>query len=258
MAADDPRRPNPVDWPTLVERQGPEYEQELGVFADLAEELAEETGSDEAGGALAGFDDTVSALAVLRGPEVTRPVIEQVAPAIPRLLALLAPVPTEGARLGAYYTLNYLNAARCCGASVGGAGVDAERAWLPRLAAYRAKLTERERHTLAIAAAAAGLPDEAAQFAGLGRRKEFSPNVTHAFDVPAFAVYIATAVEAGASYQDVEPAWLDFVHRFPYKLDTGMLKWPSLLWAARAVYAAIGKLDDDEVATELHRLVTGA
>jgi hypothetical protein len=174
------------------------------------------------------------------------------------VLTQLSPAVTEAGRVAAAYTLEYLNAARCCGAPVGAHSATAEQAWLPDLAALRSKLTEPERHTLAIAAAAAGLPDEAAQFAGLGRRKEFSPNVTHAFDVPAFAVYIATAVEAGASYQDVEPAWLDFVHRFPYKLDTGMLKWPSLLWAARAVYAAIGKLDDDEVATELHRLVTGA
>lgn len=37
-----------------------------------------------------------------------------------------------------------------------------------------------------------------------------------------------------------------------------MLGWPALVWAARAVYATIGKVPEAEVALELHRLVTGA
>lgn len=252
------RTPHPVDWPTLVEKYGPEYEEELVVFDDLVEELSEEASPESAGGALGGFEDACSALAILRGPAIARPVIERIAPAVPRVVVGLSPAPRESGRLAAIYTLAYLNAARCCGVSVGRESESAERLWLPQLAGFRAKLTEEECHTLAIASAAAGLAQAAIDLAGLPRVDAFAPGVTHAFNVPAFAGYVASAVESGASYDDVEPAWLDFVHRFPYKLATGMLKWPALLWAARAVYATIGRLADDEVATEVHRLVSGA
>jgi hypothetical protein len=120
-------------------------------------------------------------------------------------------------------------------------------------------MNERERHTLALAANAASLPRLVPAFTGTRTLPQsFVPGQMHGFNVPAFAVYLATAIEREASYQDVEPAWLDFVHRFPYKLDTGMLSWPALMWAARAVYATIGKLPEEEVALELHRLVIGA
>jgi hypothetical protein len=257
MPADAQGPPGPVAWPEVVAQYGPEYENNVDVFNSLPDQLGRLAPPRYAGGRLGGIADTAAALAVLRGPAAARPLIEHVAGSIPHVVAQLAPDLPEAGRLAAAYTLAYLNAARCCGVPIGSESSSLEHQWLPQLAALRAKLTEEERHTLAFAAAAAGLPQVAAELAAQ-RLEHFSPNVTHGFDVPAFAGYLAAAVEAGASYDDVENAWLDFVHRFPYKLDTGMLKWPALLWAARAIYATIGRLPDDEVATELHSLVAGA
>lgn len=258
MPADAQGRPGPVSWPEVVAQYGPEYEDNVDVFDALPDRLGRLAPPRYAGGQLGGLADTTAALAVLRGPAAARPLVEHVAGSIPRVVAQLSPDVPDAGRLAAAYTLAYLNVARCCGVPIGSESSSLEHRWLPQLAALRAKFTEEERHTLAIAAAAAGLPHVAVELADLRRLEPFSPDEDHGFDVPGFAGYLASAVDASASYGDVENAWLDFVHRFPYKLDTGMLKWPALLWAARAVYATIGKLPDDEVATELHSLVAGS
>ena len=46
-------------------------------------------------------------------------------------------------------------------------------------------------------------------------------------------------------------------HRLRPWIDTDMLKSPAPPKSARAVYAAIGTLADDDVAIDAHRLVTG-
>src|SRR5205085_1632733 len=130
--------------------------------------------------------------------------------------------------------------------------------WLAQLAERTRELTEPERHALALAACAAARPTLVPPLADLPNVDEpFVANRVFGFNVPAFAGYLATAIDRGGSYQEIEPAWLDFVHRFPYKLAARTLGWPALLWAARAVYATIGELPENEVAGELHRLVSG-
>ena len=171
----------------------------------------------------------------------------------------MEPAPGQAERLAAFYTLSYLNVARCCGASVPAQSEEIEGRWLRDLAKMRDSFSEPALHTLAFAACAARIPAIVPTLVGAKQGlPKFTSGETFGFNVPAFALALAAAIDEGAGYVDVEMAWLDFVHRFPIKLDTDMLDWPALLWAARAVYATIGGIPVSEVGDELHRLVTGA
>jgi hypothetical protein len=110
-----------------------------------------------------------------------------------------------------------------------------------------------------LAACAAGRIDFVPELAGLpALDRDFEAQRVFGLDVSGFTGYLAVAVDRAASYKDIEVAWLDFLHRFPVKLESNELGWPSLLWAARAVYSTLGGLDEREVASELHRLLSTA
>ena len=239
----------PVNWPDVVSSYTLMYEQRLSSFDD----------PPHAGGEIGGFVNAVTALAVLRGPDSPTSLIQRVTPSVPRMIRGLPSRVDTDAWLPAAYTLYLLNSTRCCGHALPPEAAGVEDDWLTQLATLANGMNEREQHTLGIAASAASLARLVPSFTGSGPLAErFVPGQMLGFNVPDFAVYIATALVHKASYQDVEPAWLDFVHRFPYTLDTGALSWPALMWAARAVLSTIGQLPEAEVALELHRLVTGA
>lgn|SRR5262245_5872332 len=249
----------PVSWPEVVASMAPLYEGNLRSFDNLPDRLASSRPPQYAGGRLGGFAITIATLAVLRGSASVMPLLERIAPSLPRVIRELPDPLDKNAMLPALYTLSCLNVARSCGAALPAEANGAEERWLPQLADRARDLTEPERHTLALAACAAALTTLVPRFADLpGLEGPIVPGRVFGFNVPGFAGYLAAAVEHGGTYQDVEPAWLDFVHRFPYKLDTRMLDFPALLFAARAVCATIGGLPEGEVALELHRLVTGA
>jgi hypothetical protein len=236
----------------------PLYEANLGSFDNLPHRLASSSPPQYAGGRLGGFAITIATLAVLRGPASVMPLLERIAPSLPGVIRELPDPLDRNALLPALYTLSCLNVARCCGALLPAEANGVEETWLPQLAGRANDLTEPERHTLAFAACSTGFTRLVPRFADLpGFEEPFVPGRVFGFNVPGFAGYLASAIEHSGTYQDVEPAWLDFVHRFPYKLDTRMLDFPALLLAARAVYATIGGLPESEVALELHRLVTG-
>jgi hypothetical protein len=248
----------PVTWPEVVERIAPLFAKGPGFFATLPDRLASSAPPRYAGAELGGFDIKVAALAILRGPAAAAPLFELASPALPRIIAEIGDTVDRNRAVPAVFTLSYGNVLRCCGAPFPPEEDEAEQKWLPLLAGRARELTEPERHTMAFAACAAARPTLVPAFVDLpGLEEPFVPHRVFGFNVPGFAGYLASAIEHGGSYQDVEPAWLDFVHRFPYKLDTRMLDFPALLFAARAVYATIGGLSESEVALELHRLVTG-
>ena len=248
----------PVTWPDVIATLGAKEESGLAAYAELPERIQRAVPPRFAGGRLGGFDAAIAAVAVLRGPAVALPQLERIAPLIPLIVRQLGDVLDKDRVASALFTLYYLNAARCCGATVPDAARQAELRWIPQLVELRRPLEEADRHTLALGACAASLPAVVGTLADTRVPRTFAAGQAFGFDVPGFAGYLAAATEHGASYQDVEPAWLDFVHRFPYKLDARTLDWPALLYAARAVYATIGGLPEAEVADELHRLVTGA
>src|SRR6185503_14294967 len=113
----------------------------------------------------------------------------------------------------AVYVLSYSNVLRCCNAPVPSDVAETEKRWLEQLAPRTRELTEVKRHTLALAACAAALPALVPRFADIPPLPNtFTAGQTFGFDVPAFAGYLATGIDHGATYPDVETAWLDFVH----------------------------------------------
>jgi len=254
-----PARAGPVTWPEVVATIGSTYEKGLSFFDDLDERIKATKSPQYAAGNLGGFAISLSALAILRGCVAVAKQLAAVAPHVPRIIAELDHPSARDAAIPTINALSYLNVVRCCGGRAPAEAEDAEQRWLDQLAREARELTEPERHTLALAACAAARPTLVPTFADLkGLPDSFVPEQTFGFDVPGFAAYLASGIDRGATYQDVEPAWLDFVHRFPYKLDARSLDWPALLFAARAVYVLLGELPEGEVAEELHKLVTGA
>jgi hypothetical protein len=262
MTPPDRKSGGPTSWPEVVAKFAPLYSAGLDMYDELPQELASSKPPQYAGGRFGGFDTSLAALVALRGPDLVlnalRPIASGLAHAIEEIDQKKNPLDRNRAR-PALYTLNVLNVARCVGATMTRIPVNPEQRWLPQLAELTSNMNERERHTLALASCAAALTTLVPPFADLPiTGQPFVPQQTFGFNVTGFCGYLASAIEHGETYQNVEPAWLDFVHRFPFKLDTGMLGWPALLWAARAVYATLGDLPEDEVALELHHLVTGA
>jgi hypothetical protein len=252
------RPTGPVTWPEVIAKLAPLHEDGLDFFDDLPENIESATPPRWAGDELSGFDASVAALAVLRGSASVMPQLRRVGPLIPRIVHQLGDRLDADRALAALTTLRYLNVARCCGTPITTEAGAAELHWIPQLADLRGTLGEYERHSVALAACAASLTSLVGPVADTRVPRTFVAGQSFGFDVAGFTAYLASAIDHGASYQDVDLAWLDFVHRFPYKLDTNVLDWPSLLYAARAVYATIGGLPEGEVADELHRLVTGA
>lgn len=177
----------------------PLYEENLSAFEDLPERLTGSKPPQYAGGRLGGFSITVSALAVLRGPAFVVPLLGRVVPSIPRVIRELPRRIDKNAMLPAAYTLSLLNVARCCGVALPEEAGEVEDKWLPQLAERATDMTERERHTLALAAAAARLPALVSAFTNTRALPErLVPGEVHGFNVPGFAVYIATAIEREA------------------------------------------------------------
>jgi hypothetical protein len=241
----------------MVSRIAPMYEEDLDSYEDLPTELATARPPQYAGGHLGAYNAMVSALAVLRGPAFVTPLLERVVPQIVGAIQQIPSAIDSSSMLPALNILSFMNTARCCGVTLPGEATGIENAWIPQLATQTRNMTERERNTLALAAGAASQAQWVPAFVGGSSHADrFVPNEVHGFNVSGYCGYVALAVAQSRSYTDVEPAWLDFVHRFPIKLDTTMLGWPALVWAARAVYATIGKIPESEVVLELHRLVT--
>lgn len=244
-------------WGVLIEQDGPRILEDLEFFDDLAERIRTARRPDTGGANLGAAGSTIAASIVLIGHNAPKTLLAQIEPLLGGVINELMPQTRKEHRLDAFWTLSYLNAARCTGTGVPPDSATAEATWLPSLAAMRAQFSTAERHTLAFAASACGLTSLVATVLDAAPAA-FVPGDTHGFNVQGFALALAAAIDANADYPDIELAWLDFVHRFPIKLDTDMLDWPALLWAARAVYATIGGIPVAEVGDELHRLVTGA
>jgi hypothetical protein len=246
----------PVTWPELIAEAAELYAEHLGSYDDLPAAIEKAAPPFYPGDRLGGVANTLAAVATMHAPERCLPTIDTIAPLLPRIVGDLAAGVDAPRRLTALHILSYLSVARCCGSALPDAADGAEPSWLPQLTTHARALRDRHRHTLALAACAAGLPHLVPAFTGgADLPGSLDPGATFGFDVPGFARHLAVALVRGEPYADVEPAWLDFVHRFPYKLAAETLDWSDLMWAARAVMATIGDIPEGEVAAELHALV---
>jgi hypothetical protein len=248
----------PVTWSQLLEVERARLAELLPPILDAPARAARIKPPTSASRVLGGPSIILASAAVVLGPASCAPYFKVLLPLLPRVIAELR-AELEENTTAAKNVLSFANAARCCGASLPADAQALEPNWLPRLADQLDDLDELERQTLAFAALAAGRADLGMRYIGGGPLStQVTPGETFGFDVQRFVRYLATAYVQNVSHADIELAWLDFVHQFPYKLAADTLSWPDLLWAARVVATHFEGIPVGEVAARLHRLVTGA
>lgn len=246
----------PTDWPALIEAETPFILEGLEIVDELPEEIDEAPAHRLVVNYFAGTDSTLSAAAILLGPDQAKPHFKVCASYVPRALAEIDQGIDERTRTPAIYFLSYLNAAHCSGATLPKGADQSALSWLEQLADDVALLDERERHTLGFAALGLGATALIAQFLKGPLPANITPGEVHGFNVPAFTRYIGAARAQKLGYDDVEPAWQEFVARFPHKLAARTLDWPHLLWAGRAIFAGIAGEPLTRVAARVHEWVT--
>ncbi|MBA3458668.1 MAG: hypothetical protein H0T46_01815 [Deltaproteobacteria bacterium] len=64
----------------------------------------------------------------------------------------------------------------------------------------------------------------------------FTPGATFEFNVQGFIVHLAGAIVHGRPFDDVLPAWRDFLRSYPYLTRINMANTTTLLWSARLVH----------------------
>ena len=198
---------------------------------------------------------TLSRCTVVLGPEACRPSLARLEPYVARAVGEFETGVDCRNTVRALGLLSYLNTTLCCGASVVSAsGLEARL--LPQFPPHKKALTEREIHTLALAALAANLPELVPDLLGGGALpKRIRPGASFQFNVHGFVRYVAASMLARADAAAIEPAWRSFVDSFPRKLASNTLGWVDLLWAARAIMVHFEHRPAETVAAALHDLV---
>lgn len=82
---------------------------------------------------------------------------------------------------------------------------------------------------------------------------EFTTGELVGFNNQALLRHLAAAVESDASFEDVRPAWSEFVRRMDSEEETGTLGAGSLFWVGRIVWHQIGGEPLGSVGDFVHR-----
>lgn len=243
-----------TNWPELIE--GGTSDENLFYLERLRKNLAK--GVPNRVVALASDDSSVAAVGILRGSASLRGAVAGLEPAIERSVASAAtskPLPTS-----ALEYLSVLMTLECAGflaKPYGGADPHPLLDVLTKDMANR--LSDPERHSVAIAAISLGRNEVVAEALGGGPLSAaIEPGQTFGFDVPSFVRYLAVSVATGASAAAVAPAWGAFVSAFPRKLAASTLRWHDLVWAGRSYYHLIEKRPVSEVVDAISGLVHAA
>lgn len=87
---------------------------------------------------------------------------------------------------------------------------------------------------------------------------EFTPRTVFEFNVQGFIAHLAGAIVHQRAFDDVLPAWRDFVRVYPYLQRTKMANLSTLLWSARLVHHHIGRKPLSTVAEFLYTEIQAA
>jgi hypothetical protein len=230
----------PVTWSELLAADHELLTEGLDAIRDVPDEIERVTPPWLPSNELGAPSLTVAQTAVVLGPRACRVAIETLMPLIPRVMTDFRDGITNANRVPAQQLLSLFNTAQCCDVAVSSDVTAAEGAWPVGIATHLKFMSDNERTTLAFSALAVGRADLVPSvIAGGDISAAVTPGETFGFNVQGFIRYLAAARQHGASYEAVEPAWLDFVARFPYKLAAGTLDWPDLLYAGRIVLTEI-------------------
>jgi hypothetical protein len=247
----------PVTWPDLIIQYQDAVNVALEMIADDPRRLAKVEPPWTLASELGGPAETLSAAAVLFGPERCRPYMEAITEFLPLAIEEILRSDISAIRAGNYVRLlSYLNVTRCCGAPVPPEASTIESKWLTLLAEHKRKLDEDERSKMAFAALALKELALVPVFIyGGPLPKRFKPGEVFQFNVQGFVRYLAVALEQNASAEDIEPAWRDFVRCFPYKYAAGTLRFVHLMWCARTVMVHFERRPVETVADALHQMI---
>jgi hypothetical protein len=138
-------------------------------------------------------------------------------------------------------------------------GFHAERAphakWLDAMQRHAKALERLQRHSFAFLSLAYGEYDRIPVFLGAPLPNQVTPGASFEFDYPSMLLYFGAACRDHAAFDAVEPAWLDFLQSFPYRLGAEAVEWPHLFCMGRAVYHHIQGMPVGEVARETHKQI---
>ena len=146
------------------------------------------------------------------------------------------------------------NALECVGIPLDPASWDTMRAWLPRMEVRRDDERAAYWWTAGFAALALGEPLRYWKAAGLHREAEnpFTPGETFGFNLQGLLRHLGAAIDTRASFEDVRPAWDEFLRNFGALRSAQSVDEGTLLWVARIVFHHIAGRPLREVAQALH------
>ncbi len=127
-------------------------------------------------------------------------------------------------------------------------------AWASRAVSERATVSDADRNDWALACVGWGRDDLVTDVVG-GAVPTFESGATFGPDKPSFARYLVAAVNEKAPVADVVPAWTSFVLDLPAAVQSGSLRWSSLLHAGAAVYIPLGQRSTGQVGDSIREFV---
>ena len=243
----------PATWKDLVERGarglGPRLR---GIRATV--KSASEPGGLPLIDPFRGLSILLAEALALRGPTACREHFALLTPLAPA--AYEFPVDPSDFEV-AYWVdgaLWFSNLAQTSGHDFPGAFGERQMQWLEAVAPQAQELETSVRHSLAFSALAFAQDRFVPRFL-LQPNPPPEPGRAFQFNYPSLVGYLSAACQVRADYSAIEPAWIDFLRSFPYKLASGTIDWPHLFCLGRTVYHRVQGLPVAEAARETHKQI---
>lgn len=244
----------PTNWPDLIEWEKASSAENLQVVVeDDVPRLADTESPLMLSAQFHPLGSMFSNSLVICGPRACLPAFAALAPFLPSVLKELErPLDYQRAKLS-IGVLAYVNAALCSNAPLPPEAEGVEERWLKKFPKLVGELNQYQRRTLGFAALASGQTALLEQLLQTKpKKKQFRAGSTFGPDVESFIYFLAAAAERGAGFEEVEPAWREYVWTFPERLAESAATWPDLLWCARAVFVKFEGLPTKKVGQTLH------
>lgn len=238
-------------WSELAAENAPYRRDELVAIREAWPEQLDLAAENDKAGAFEGMPDQLAQRLALVGPPEALTGVEAIGPALGRVLERMDPEPRGTDERYAVTVLSMVNALRCGGVRADANDDARERRWLAAIDPVGQSGVRYGRGHAAIAAAGCGLADVAKAAAGEGPEL-FRAAAVFGCELSPFAAHLAAAQQTNAGPDEVEPAWASFLRNFPGEEAAHTVQWLDLLWAARAVYAVLGRTPVAEVGARLH------
>ena len=243
----------PVTWPELIARNLDLTKYFVQLHQNRASELAELGSSPELAQSFGGPTLTMGQGVILLGPDFCDSALADWLAYLPNAIKCITDDLSSNTVTG-YHLLTFLNIAQCSGCTLPKVTIDLEKTWLPLMAQQSDRLNRTEQQSLALLSVAAQLPSLVPQFLSSNCTDPFIPGKIFEFNVPGFIQYLDAAITQDATFDDVAPAWQNFLLAFPYILSALRVQWHDLLFVGK-VLAQIQHSPVELVAKNIHQQI---